>query len=350
MILSGDQIPGAKTQAANTGRTVLEVNDMRVQFRQVGSSSRAVDGVSFTANAGETMAVVGESGSGKSVTMLSVMGLLNPQVADVSGDVRYVDGEGQAHNLRTLPRRDLDRLRGREIAMIFQDATASLNPLVTVGEQIAETVRIHTSTNKSGAWRRMLQLLEDVGIAAPEQRARAYPHELSGGMRQRVMIAIALAGDPRVLIADEPTTALDVTVQTQILNLLERIQSEHKLSIVIVTHDLGVVAEVADRVVVMYAGQVVESGAAEDLLLHPRHPYTAALLACLPQIGNTDTEATTAFTRAKPGVVPTVDDNFTGCRFRARCAIARPECERDVPMFETKPGWISRCFFWGEMA
>nr|WP_255561462.1 ABC transporter ATP-binding protein [Pseudohoeflea sp. DP4N28-3] len=323
---------------------------MRVRFRQNGSSARAVDGVSFAVRPGETLAVVGESGSGKSVTMLSVMGLLDRQTAEVTGDVHYFDGNGQTRNLRRMPRRELDRIRGREIAMIFQDATASLNPLIRVGEQIAETIRLHAGADRQEAWRRTVQLLEDVGIAAAEQRARSYPHELSGGMRQRVMIAIALAGEPRLLIADEPTTALDVTIQTQILNLLEQLKRDRDLSILIVTHDLGVVAEVADRVVVMYAGEIVESGAAGDLLQRPRHPYTAALLACLPQIDWDAAAQTAAYERAKPGTVPTIDETFTGCRFRARCAMARATCERDVPMFETGPGWTSRCFFWEEMA
>ncbi|PSM18462.1 MULTISPECIES: ABC transporter ATP-binding protein [Nitratireductor] len=327
--------------------TMLEVVDLRVDFGQAGGVTRAVDGVSFKVAQGETLAVVGESGSGKSVTMLSVMRLLDGRDIKTSGAVLWTGADGASRDLRGLDERGLNALRGSEIAMIFQDASASLNPLLTVGDQIAETVRLHEDAGRAQAWARAVELLTQVGIAAPESRAHSYPHQLSGGMRQRVMIAIALAGRPRLLIADEPTTALDVTIEAQILQLLEDIQRQQGLSIVIVTHDLGVVGEIADRVVVMYAGQIVESGAARDVLGAPRHPYTAALLACLPQLAG-DGEVESPFRRAKPGVVPRIGEGFSGCRFRSRCPLARAECEREVPLVETAPGWQSRCFFWEE--
>ncbi|MDN2564858.1 ABC transporter ATP-binding protein [Aquibium sp. A9E412] len=345
---------GPRTRADTTatagpaaGRPLLEVRDLRVAFGAGGSETRAVDGVSFEVGSGETLAVVGESGSGKSVTMLSVMGLVDGRDTAIEGSVVYRAADGREHDLRSADARRWQDIRGAEIAMVFQDASATLDPLMTVGAQIAETVSLHHGLGAAAAWRRAVELVTQVGIAAPERRVHAYPHQLSGGMRQRVMIALALAGEPRLLIADEPTTALDVTIQAQILRLLERLQHERGVSIVLVTHDLGVVAEVARRVIVMYAGQIVESGLAGDILTAPRHPYTAALLACLPRLDAAADDGP-GFRRAKPGTVPRIGAGFTGCRFRSRCPIARPQCENEVPLIDTAPGWQARCLFWEE--
>jgi peptide/nickel transport system ATP-binding protein len=330
---------------------VLEIRDLSTGFSQAGSEVLAVDGVSFDVFPGETLAVVGESGSGKSVTMLSIMRLLDGSNANCSGSVSYRDRDGGRHDLAHATERSLRQVRGGEIAMIFQDAGASLDPLVTVGEQIAETVRLHRGLTRQQSWAEALRLLEKVGIAAPERRSRNYPHQLSGGMRQRVMIAVGLAGEPQLLIADEPTTALDVTIQAQILELLKSVQKDRGLSIVFVTHDLGIVSEIADRMIVMYAGQIVESGSSHNVLTAPRHPYSAALLACLPRLVEDESQAELReFRRARPGTIPMIGSDFRGCRFRARCALARDECSNDVPLIETGLGWLSRCFFWGEAA
>lgn len=343
--------PLAPAGAGAEPAPVLEIRDLSTGFSQAGSEVLAVDGVSFDVLPGETLAVVGESGSGKSVTMLSIMRLVDGSNASCSGSVSYRDREGHCQDLAQATERSLRQVRGGEIAMIFQDAGASLDPLVTVGEQIAETVRLHRQLTRRQSWAEALRLLEKVGIAAPERRSRNYPHQLSGGMRQRVMIAIGLAGEPQLLIADEPTTALDVTIQAQILELLKNVQRDRGLSIVFVTHDLGIVSEIADRMIVMYAGQIVESGSTGDVMTAPRHPYSAALLACLPRFANDEPQAgLRELRRARPGTVPVVDPDFRGCRFRTRCALAREECSNDVPLIETGQGWLSRCFFWGEAA
>jgi oligopeptide/dipeptide ABC transporter ATP-binding protein len=343
--------PHASERTGAQAAPVLEIRDLSTGFSQGDSEVLAVDGVSFDVFPGETLAVVGESGSGKSVTMLSVMRLLDGANANCSGSLSYRDRDGRCHDLAQATERSLRNVRGGEIAMIFQDAGASLDPLVTVGEQIAETVRLHRGLTRRQSWAEALRLLEKVGIAAPERRSRDYPHQLSGGMRQRVMIAIGLAGEPQLLIADEPTTALDVTIQAQILELLKNVQSDRGLSIVFVTHDLGIVSEIADRMIVMYAGQIVESGSSSHMMTAPRHPYSAALLACLPRLVNDEPQAGLGeFRRARPGTVPVVGRDFRGCRFRNRCALAREACSNDVPLIETGPGWLSRCFFWGEAA
>lgn len=343
------QATDAKAVLESPPGPVLQVADLQVRFKQPGTLTHAVDGITFEVRRGETLAVVGESGSGKSVTMLSIMRLNEGAKVETSGAVTYRDRSNLSHDLRASNARQLETIRGREIAMIFQDASASLDPLMTIGDQIAQTVRLHGDVSRVEALRRTTELLALVGIAAPEKRLGSYPHQLSGGQRQRVMIAIALAGGPQLLIADEPTTALDVTIQAQILELLEQVQRERALSIILVTHDLGVVAEMADRVVVMYAGQIVESGAAAGVLAAPRHPYTAALLACLPRLdAGSPTEQEHGFRRAKPGRVPIIQGRFQGCRFRSRCPIAREACSDDVPLVETAAGWYSRCLFWKE--
>lgn len=321
----------------------LGVYGLTTGFRVGTHTVHAVDDLSLRVIPGETLAIVGESGSGKSVSMLSVMRLLDGRNVEMSGSVSFFDRTGAECDLMTADERTLSRIRGGDLAMIFQDASASLNPLFRVGDQIAETVQLHRGYDRKAAWAEAVALLRQVGIAAPEHRAFDYPHQLSGGMRQRVMIAIALAGEPLLLIADEPTTALDVTIQAQILDLLKELQRERGLAIILVTHDLGVVADFADRVLVMYAGQLVEQGAASAVLAAPRHPYTASLLASLPDPMG---EAPVTHRRARPGIVPVIDDAFEGCRFRARCPLAEPRCENHVPLAETNPNWQSRCLLW----
>ena len=259
---------------------LLEVNDLRTHFFMREGAVQAVDGVSFQVEPGHTLGIVGESGCGKSVTALSIMGLIpKPPAKIVSGSVLF-DGR----DLTTLSEHQLEDVRGKEIAMIFQDPMTSLNPTFKIGTQITETLRRHFDTSKEAARQRAVELLEEVGIPRASERLDDYPHQFSGGMRQRVMIAIALSCNPKLLIADEPTTALDVTIQAQILDLLDRLRQEHQMAMIIITHDMGVVAEVADDVAVMYAGQIVEQASAFDLYGSPEHPYTEALLGALPQL------------------------------------------------------------------
>ena len=346
MVMASSAPPMAREDVPATAPPgSLEVIGLTARFRGATHSVHAVDDLSFRVAPGETLAIVGESGSGKSVSMLSVMRLLNGRNVEMSGSVSFFDRTGTSWNLMTADERTLNRIRGGDLAMIFQDASASLNPLFSVGDQIAETVQLHRGCARKAAWAEAVELLRQVGIAAPEHRAYDYPHQLSGGMRQRAMIAIALAGEPLLLIADEPTTALDVTIQAQILDLLKELQRERGLAIILVTHDLGVVADFADRLLVMYAGQLVEQGDANAVLSAPRHPYTASLLACLPDPTG---EAPVAHRRARPGIVPAIHDAFEGCRFRARCPLAEPRCESHVPLAETAPNWQSRCWLWPE--
>jgi oligopeptide/dipeptide ABC transporter ATP-binding protein len=278
-----------------------------------------VDGVSFDVRAGETLGIVGESGCGKTVTSLAVLGLLPQPPARImdGSSVRLGDTE-----LVGAPDARMRALRGNEISMIFQEPMSSLNPVFTVGDQIAETLRLHRGMDRAGARAATIALLDEVGIPDPERRVDEYPHQLSGGMRQRVMIAMAIACAPKLLIADEPTTALDVTIQAQILELLAELRRTHGMAVMLITHDLGVVAEVCDRVVVMYAGQVVETGSVEDIFARPSHPYTRGLLGSLPSL-----EARGRRLTSIPGTVPSPLQWPAGCRFLARCAMAGPGCE-----------------------
>jgi peptide/nickel transport system ATP-binding protein len=321
--------------ATNGSSPVLEIEDLRVEFVGDGGVVRAVDGVSLALAPGERVAVVGESGSGKTVTALAVMGLVDPPGRISGGDVR-LDGR----SLVTLDEDAYRALRGRELAMVFQDPMTALNPAIRVGAQVAEAITVHdASVGRSTANRRAVALLTQVGIAAAGRRARDYPHQLSGGMRQRVLLAMALANRPRVLIADEPTTALDVTTQAQILELLDRVRAEFDLTLVLVTHDLGVVAGHADRVVVMYAGRVVEEGTVDDVFTAPAHPYTRGLLASVPSIG-TGRGALVPI----PGAPPNLAQVPEGCAFHPRCAYAEPRCRQSVPpLDELKPGHSSAC-------
>jgi oligopeptide/dipeptide ABC transporter ATP-binding protein len=302
---------------------LLSVRDLRVGFESDAGVVIAVDGVSFDLSKGETLAIVGESGCGKTVTAHALLRLLPAPVARVLGGRVSFDGV----DLLGLDDACMRSIRGRRIAMVFQEPMTALNPVFTVGEQVAEGLRIHERLGRKEAMARAIEMMGRVGIPAPAERARAYPHQLSGGLRQRVMIAMALACRPDVLIADEPTTALDVTLQMQILHLLRHLQQELGLALLLITHDLGVVAEVADRVLVLYAGEVVESAPVRALFASPRHPYTAGLLASIPQA----TGERTARLPAIAGMVPSPRDWPAGCRFAERCARAAADCRASPP-------------------
>jgi oligopeptide/dipeptide ABC transporter ATP-binding protein len=307
--------------------SLLEVQNLRTWFDSDRGPIRAVDGVDFSLEAGKTLGVVGESGSGKSVTALSVMGLVDEpgRIADESRVL--FDGR----DLTELDERAMERIRGNEISMIFQEPMTSLNPVYTVGEQIAEAVRYHQGLAGKAAEARAIEMLELVGIPEAARRSRDYPHQMSGGMRQRVMIGIALACDPKLLIADEPTTALDVTIQAQILELMGELRDRLGMAILLITHDLGVVAEMCDDVVVMYAGRVVERGPVADVFASPQHPYTEALLQSIPLLGMTQAEPL----RVIRGTVPSPLDWPKGCRFEPRCDYAFDKCvEEHPPLFE----------------
>jgi oligopeptide/dipeptide ABC transporter ATP-binding protein len=306
---------------------LLEVSDLRTYFYTREGAVRAVDGVSFSIDKGRTLGIVGESGSGKSVTALSIMGLLpKPPAKIVSGEVLF-DGRDLVH----LKERELEDLRGREIAMIFQDPMTSLNPTLTIGTQITETLRRHFDISKEQARKRAVELLEEVHIPNAPARLDDYPHRYSGGMRQRVMIAIAIACNPKLLIADEPTTALDVTVQAGILDLLEELRREHDMAMILITHDMGVVAEAADEVAVMYAGQIVEHASVLDLFDRPEHPYTEALLGALPQMEGEGIRA--GRLTAIPGRPPDLIEPPEACRFAPRCPYAseKDSCTSEPP-------------------
>ena len=321
---------------------LLEVRDLCTHFFTDDGVVRAVDGVSYRLSAGETLAVVGESGSGKSVTSLSILRLVpSPPGRIVGGSIRF-----RGRDLLSLPESEMRAIRGREISMIFQEPMTSLNPVHTCGDQIAEVVRLHEKLGKAEARARAIAMLRLVGIPSPETRVDEYPHQMSGGMRQRIMIAMALVCRPAVLIADEPTTALDVTIQAQILDLLQRLRSEFGMAVLLITHDLGVVAETADRVAVMYAGQVVEQGDVRTVFRGTRHPYTAGLLASLPRLGGQAGRL-----RVIPGTVPDPAAFPSGCRFHPRCPIALERCRREVPeLRELTTGHEVRCFRAEEIA
>ena len=315
------------------------VEDLRVRFRTDQGYVHAVNGISFEVAAGETLGLVGESGCGKSVTSLAVLGLLSRNGEVTSGRAVFQD-----RNLIGLSDSELRRVRGREVGMIFQDPMTSLNPVLTIGRQIAETLSLHQGLSRNVALARAVDMLRLVHIPEPERRATEYPHQLSGGMRQRVMIAMALACNPKLLIADEPTTALDVTIQAQILDLMRELKQKIDAAIVLITHDLGVVAEMAQRVVVMYAGRKAEEAPVGPLFRRPVHPYTKGLLNSMPRLG-----ATLAGERAPlaeiPGTVPSLREMIPGCPFEARCTFATDLCRRELPQFEEKePGHFAACF------
>ena len=313
---------------------LLEIRNLSVQFQTHRGPFRAVDGIDLTLDSGELVGVVGESGSGKSVTMLAVMGLI-AWPGKVTADVMRFDDV----DLLSLSDADRRKIVGKDIATIFQEPMTSLNPSFSVGYQIMETLKVHEGGGGAERKRRTIELLEQVGIPAAASRLNSYPHQLSGGMCQRVMIAMAIACNPKLLIADEPTTALDVTIQAQILDLLVSLQRERNMALVLITHDMGVVAETAQRVMVMYASQQVEEQPAERLFAAPRHPYTAALLDALPEHAHGKRLNTI------PGVVPGIADRPTGCVFNPRCNYAQDRCRAELPAPEHKLGARVRCFF-----
>jgi len=324
--------------------SLLAVKNLSIGFRGGAGVTPVVSGVSFEVAPGEVLALVGESGCGKSITCLSLTRLLPPRLAAVGADeIRFELGSGETVDLSRLPERRLRRVRGGEIAYIFQEPAASLNPVLTIGRQLAEVFELHRP-EVGDPEPEAVRLLDQVGIPAAKTRLKAFPHELSGGMQQRVMIAMALAGRPRLLIADEPTTALDVTIQAQILDLLRRMREEYELSVILVTHNLGIVAEAADRVAVMYAGNIVESSATAELLRRPLHPYTRALLAAVPELGGRSGRLNTI-----PGVVPRPGDYPAGCRFAPRCPALSDAAERErclncaPPVVTAAPGHTCRC-------
>jgi len=309
---------------------LLDVENLQVHFRTADGINRAVDGVSFHVNEGETLAIVGESGCGKSVTAMSILRLIPQPPGRVAGSIRF-----QGKDLLALPEHDMRDIRGNAISMIFQEPMTSLNPVLTVGRQIGESLRLHQGLDPSAAEARAIEMLALVGIPEPRERVRQYPHHLSGGMRQRVMIAVALACNPRLLIADEPTTALDVTIQAQILDLMKDLKRRVGAAIVLITHDLGVVAEVAERVMVMYAGHKVEEAPVVELFRTPRHPYTQGLLGAVPKLGSSLQDTTTRLAEI-PGLVPSLTRRIEGCVFASRCPIATDLCRQAAPALETK--------------
>ncbi|MDB4949715.1 MAG: oligopeptide transporter ATP-binding protein [Gemmatimonadetes bacterium] len=321
---------------------ILQVENLRTWFKTEAGVARAVDGVSFHVNPGETLGIVGESGSGKSVTSLSIMRLIPqpPGRIQPGSRILFRDDAGAMEDLAAATEKRMRQIRGNDIAMIFQEPMTSLNPVFKVGEQISESLRLHQGLNKKQARERAIEMLQLVGIPIPRQRVDEYPHQLSGGMRQRVMIAMALACNPKLLIADEPTTALDVTIQAQILELLNRLQQELGMSIILITHDLGVVAETCDRVIVMYAGQVFEEGPVEDVFRDPQNPYTEGLLRSMPKLGQ-EVERLAVI----PGVVPAPTNWPKGCRFQERCPYSwdKPK-EQEPPLFDIGPGRKNKCW------
>ncbi|MBQ1190507.1 MAG: ABC transporter ATP-binding protein [Lachnospiraceae bacterium] len=297
---------------------LLEVKDLTTAFSADYGETVSVDHISFHVDEGETVCIVGESGCGKSVTSLSIMGLLGRGGAVKDGSALFA-----GRNLLELSEKELDELRGNRIAMIFQDPLTSLNPVFTIGNQITESIRTHMNVSKDEARERAIQVLAKVGMPDPERVMKKYPHTMSGGMRQRAMIAMALSCDPDLLIADEPTTALDVTIQAQIMSLLKKLREESGMSMILITHDIGLVARMADRVIVMYAGQLIEEAPVKELFAEPRHPYTKALLATVPSIYDSKDRVLESI----PGIVPENYDKIKGCRFADRCPYRRPECD-----------------------
>jgi peptide/nickel transport system ATP-binding protein len=315
----------------NASTPLLEVQNLRTHFYTRDGIVRAVDGVSFSVNAGETLAVVGESGCGKSVTSLSILRLIaSPPGRIVEGSIRF-----KGRELLALSEAEMRRIRGDQISMVFQEPMTSLNPVLTIGRQISEMLTLHRGLSQREAMGRAVEMLRLVNLPEPERRVSQYPHQLSGGMRQRVMIAMALACNPQLLIADEPTTALDVTIQAQILDLMGKLKEKTGAAIVLITHDLGVVAEMAQRVVVMYAGRKVEEASVQMLFAEPRHPYTRGLLNSVPRLGEVQAPAGKRLAEI-PGVVPSLRETIPGCIFAPRCSYATDRCRKEYPPLEYK--------------
>ena len=315
---------------------LLEINDLTVKFQSTEGMVTAVDELSLSMDRGETLGIVGESGCGKSVSVLAVMGLIpDPPGKITNGTINYL-----GRNLRKVSDKEMEKIRGNEITMIFQEPMTALNPIITCGDQIAEPLIIHKGYSKKDAQKEALQLLKLVGVPSPEQKLREYPHQLSGGLRQRIVIAMALACKPNLLIADEPTTALDATIQAQILELMKELKKEINAGVILISHDLGVVAETCDRVIVMYTGQVVEEAAVGEIFNFPTHPYTLGLLKSIPRITPQKMRL-----NAIEGVVPNPTDMPKGCTFCPRCSFADECCENERPaLCEIKPGHQVRCW------
>ena len=314
---------------------LLEIENLSVDFPSRSGVMHAVQGVSLALDTGDVLGIVGESGSGKSVTMMALMGLV-AFPGQITADRLRFDG----HDLLSLSARERSRLTGKDLAMIFQDPTTSLNPCFTVGFQLAETLQLHLGMDARAARKRSIELLEQVGIPAPESRLKAYPHQMSGGMNQRVMIAMAIACNPKLLIADEPTTALDVTIQAQILDLLRALQKDRGMALVLITHNMGVVSQMAQRIAVMYAGQIMEERPASELFAAPHHPYTAALMAAMPERSDGRSRLATI-----PGMVPGLADRPAGCLFAPRCGFAQERCRTQRPGLTADAQDRVRCHF-----
>jgi dipeptide transport system ATP-binding protein len=314
---------------------LLEIENLSVEFPSQNGVMHAVDGISLSLEEGEVLGIVGESGSGKSVTMMALMGLVAYPGRVKADKLRFA-----GHDLLKLSQGERNKLIGKDVAMIFQEPTTSLNPCFTVGFQITETLRLHLGMDKKAATRKAIELLEQVGINSPESRLKAYPHQLSGGMNQRVMIAMAIACNPRLLIADEPTTALDVTIQAQILDLLRSLQKERGMALVLITHNMGVVSEMAQRIAVMYAGQIMEEQSAQALFNTPQHPYTEALLSALPERSDGSARLATI-----PGMVPGLYDRPAGCLFAPRCAYATEHSRNERPLLRAWKDGMVRCHY-----
>lgn len=316
---------------------LLEIKNLKTYFEKNGVVSKAVDGVSFVLHKGEILGLIGESGCGKSVTALSILRLITEPGKIAGGEIIFEDGD-----LLTLNTEKMRAIRGNQIAMIFQEPMTSLNPVFTCGDQVAEALLEHKKITAGEAQSQVIGLFREVGLPDPERIFSAYPHELSGGMRQRVMIAMALACGPSILIADEPTTALDVTVQAQILELINRLQKERAMSVILITHDFGVVAEMCDRVVVMYASKVVEFADVKTIFKNPRHPYTTGLLNSIPKIDSVQQTLNTI-----PGIVPDASHYPSGCHFHPRCFLANDRCKNEKPdLIEIEPGHTVACWEW----
>jgi len=322
---------------------LLEVEGLKTYFPTRAGIVKSVDDVSFHIGEGELLGLVGESGCGKSITALSVMRLIAPPGNIVEGSIRFKDEE-----LTTLTPERMREIRGNDIGMIFQDPMTSLNPVFTVGEQISEALRLHRKLNKHDAWKAAIKAMGEVAIPSPETRANDYPHQLSGGLRQRVMIAMALACDPELLIADEPTTALDVTIQAQILELLDGLRKTRKLAVLLITHDLGVVAEVADRVCVMYTGRVIEESGVDEIFANPKHPYTQGLLRSVPTLSSHDI-AKAARLQTIEGIVPSPTNLPDGCHFAPRCSFKMERCTKGViPLYQLPESAKVRCVLYDQ--
>ncbi|MBY8877055.1 ABC transporter ATP-binding protein [Actinacidiphila acidipaludis] len=319
---------------------LLDVRDLHVEFRTREGTAKAVNGVNYSVDAGETLAVLGESGSGKSVTAQAIMGILDsPPGFVTAGQVLF-----QGQNLLTLGAEERRKVRGARMAMIFQDALSALNPVLSVGEQLGEMFTVHRGMSRKDARAKAIELMERVRIPAARERVRQYPHQFSGGMRQRVMIAMAMALEPELIIADEPTTALDVTVQAQVMDLLAELQREYNMGLILITHDLGVVADVADKIAVMYAGRIVETSPVHDIYAAPAHPYTRGLLESIPRVDQKGQEL-----YAIKGLPPNLLHIPPGCAFNPRCPMAQPVCRTDVPpLYQVSSTRASACHFWKE--